>query len=285
MLSRPGTRIAGYSLAMVGMTLLITLGRSHVTQTAATAAGIVSLLVVMILFLAALKLALPPRYTTNPRFQRFDIALGLLTLASSVLVVTSLVLAVLATDGQSPAPIVFLAAALIAGLAAGGLNEMARRRFPEAWIPAANRAHGAASRAQAMTHGNLTIRPTRFTRGFIAAFFGSLIVVAIVGTFEGSTPAGGIVISVFSLAFTAFIFWISAGCSDENVWFAWQSVDRATLLSIELSSRPGLGVDYGGLRLFDSHGALVLTVPSLYFADDDIQRLIEALALPLRSTG
>jgi hypothetical protein len=286
MLRRPGIRIAGYSLAIVGMTLLTTVGQSHLTGSASTAAGVVAFLVLMILFLAALKLIVPPRYISNPRFQRFDIALGLLSLASMVLVLTSLVLVVLATDGQSPAPTTFVAAALIAGIAAGGLNELARRWFAGAWVPAAITTQAAVSQAaQAMTHGNLTIKPTRFTRGFIAVFFGALIVVAIVGTLEGSTPAGGILLTVFSLAFTALVLWISAGCSDEKVWFAWRSVDRTTLRSIDLSSRPGLGVDYGGLRLFDSDGVLVLTVPSLYFADDDIQKLIEALALPLRSAG
>lgn len=284
-LRRPGLRIAGYSLAIVGMTLLITVGRSHVTSTAATAAGVLAFLAVMLLFLAALKLIVPARYITNPRFQRFDIALGFLSVASMVLVVTSLVLAVLATDGQAPAPAAFMVAALIAGLAAGGINELARRQFPDAWIaPATARTAGASDTAPALRRGTLTIRPTRFTRGFIAVFFGALIVVAIVATLQGSTPLAGIFIAVFSLAFGGYIFWISAGCTDEKVWFGWRTVERSTLRSIELSSRPGLGVDYGGLRLLDTNAQLALMVPSLFFADDDIQRLIQALALPPRPT-
>lgn len=139
--------------------------------------------------------------------------------------------------------------------------------------------------AQSMTYGNLTIRPTRFTRGLVAVFMGALTVVAIVATLQGSTPAGGIGLAVFCVGFTALIFWISAGCSAEKVWFMWRAVDRRALGSIELISRPGAAVDYGGLRLFDANGVLALTVPSLFFADDDIQKLIGALALPLRSTG
>ena len=286
MQSRPGIRIAGYSLAIVGLTLLTTVGQSHLTSSASTAVGVIAVLVVLILFLAALKLIVPPRYITNPRFQRFDIALGFLSLAAMVLVLTSLGLVVLAVDGQSPAPAAFVVAALIAGLAAGGINELARRWFADAWIPAATTARRAASQAaRAVTPGNLTIRPTRSARGFVAAFFGAIVVLAVVGTVEGSTPAGGVFLSVFSLAFTAYVLWISAGCSDETVWFGWRSVDRSTLRSFELSSRPGLAVDYGGLRMFDSNGLLALTVPSLFFADDDIQKLIESVALPLRSTG
>lgn len=285
-LRRPGLRIASCSLAIVGMTLLIPVGRAHLTSTAATAAGVLAFLAVMLLFLAALKLIVPARYITNPRFQRFDIALGFLSVASMVLVVTSLVLAVLATDGQAPAPAAFMVAALIAGLAAGGINELARRRFPDAWIVRASaRAVGASEAAPAVGRGNLTIRPTRFTRGFIAVFFAALIVVAIIATLQGSTSLAGIFIAVFSLAFTAYIFWISAGCTDEKVWFGWRTVERSALQSIELSSRPGRGVDYGGLRLLDSNAQLALMVPSLFFADDDIQKLIQALALPPRATG
>ncbi len=285
-LRRPGLRIAGYSLAIVGMTLLITVRQSRLTSPASTAAGVVAFLLVMLLFLAALKLIVPARYITNPRFQRFDIALGFLSVASMVLVLTSLLLAVLATDGQSPAPAAFLAAALIAGLAAGGINELARRRFPDAWIAKATAlTAGASEAAPAMRRGNLTIRPTRFTRGFIGVFFGALILAAIVPTVQESTPLAGIFFAVFLLAFMAWIFWINAGCNDDKVWFGWRSVDRSTLRSIELSSRPGLGVDYGGLRLLDSNARLVLTVPSLFFADDDIQKLFQALALPPKSIG
>lgn len=273
-------------MAIVGMSLLLTVGQSRLTSPASTAAGVLAFLVVMLLFLATLKLIVPARYITNPRFQRFDIALGFLSVASMVLVLTSLLLAVLATGGQSPAPAAFLVVALIAGLAAGGINELARRRFPDAWIaPATKRTAGASDAAPALRRGNLTIRPTRFTRGFIAVFFGVLIVVAIVPTVQDSTPLAGIFIAVFSLAFTAWIFWISAGCTNEKVWFGWRSVERSTLRSIELTSRPGLGVDYGGLRLLDSNALPALTVPSLFFADDDIQKLMQALALPPTSTG
>ncbi len=283
-LRRPGIRIAGYSLAIVVTILLVTVGRSRLTSSASAAAGIVAFLVLMILFLAALKLIVPPRYISNPRFQRFDIALGFLSLASIAFVLTSLVLVVLATDGQSPAPTEFVVAALVAALAAGAINELVRRRFPDAWTPATKTTQAAASRAaQAMTYGNLTIRPTRFTRGFVAAFMGALTVVAIVGTLQGSTPAGGIGLAAFCMGFAALIFWLSAGCSAEKVWFMWRTVDRSALGSIELTSRPGLAVDYGGVRLFDSDGVWRLTIPSLFFADD-IQKLIGALALPLRST-
>jgi hypothetical protein len=285
-LSRAGIRIAGYSLAIVVTILLIKVGRSHVTSGASAAAGVVAFLVLMLLFLAALKLIVPPRYISNPRFQRFDIALGFLSLASIGFVLTSLVLVVLATDGQSPAPTAFVVVALIAALAAGAINELARRQFPDAWTPATKTTQAAASQAaQSMTYGNLTIRPTRFTRGLVAAFMGALTVVAIVATLQGSTPAGGIGLAAFCVGFTALIFWISAGCSAEKAWFTWRAVDRSALGSIELTSRPGLAVDYGGLRLFDANGVLALTVPSLFFADDDIQKLIGALALPLRSTG
>jgi hypothetical protein len=285
-LSRPGIRIASYSLAIVVTVLLIKVGRSHVTSAASAAAGVVAFLVLMMLFLATLKLIVPQRYISNPRFQRFDIALGFLSLASIALVLTSLVLVVLATDGQSPAPTQFVVAALVAALAAGAINELARHRFPDAWTPATKTTLAAASRAaQAMTQGDLTIRPTRFTRGLVAAFMGALTVVAIVATLQGSTPAGGIGLAAFCVGFTALIFWISAGCSAEKVWFMWRAVDRSALGSIELTSRPGLAVDYGGLRLFDVNGVLALTVPSLFFADDDIQKLIGALALPLRSIG
>ncbi len=285
-LSRPGIRIAGYSLAIVVTILLINVGRSHVTSGASAAAGVVAFLVLMILFLAALKLIVPRRYMSNPRFQRFDIALGFLSLASIGFVLTSLVLVVLATDGQSPAPTEFVVAALVAALASGAINELARRRFPDAWTPAAKTTQATALRvAQAMTHGNLTIRPTRFTRGFVAASMGALTVVALVGTLQGSTPAGGIGLAAFCVGFTALIFWISAGCSTEKVWFMWRAVDRSALGSMEMTSRPGVGVDPGGLRLFDSDGVWTLTVPSSFFADDDIQKLIGALALPLRSTG
>src|SRR5260370_21924460 len=117
-----------------------------------------------------------------------------------------------------------------------------------------------------MTHGNLSIRSTRCTRGFVADSMGALTVVACVGTLQGSTPAGGIGLAAFCVGFTALIFWISAGCSTEKVWFMWRAVDRSALGSMEMTSRPGLGVDYGGLRLFDSHGVLTLTVRSLVFA-------------------
>jgi len=283
-LSRPGIRIAGYSLAIVVTILLITVGRSHLTSSASAAAGIIAFLVLMLLFLAALKLIVPPRYISNPRFQRFDIALGFLSLASIAFVLTSLVLAVLATDGQSPTPTEFVVAALVAALVAGAINELARRRFPDAWTPATKTTQATALRAaHAMTHGNLTIRPTSFTRGFVAASMGALTVVAL--TLLGSTPAGGIGLAAFCVGFTALIFWMSAGCSTEKVWFMWRAVDRSALGSMEMTSRPGVGVDYGGLRLFDSDGVWTLTVPSLFFADDDIQKLIGALALPLRSTG
>jgi len=287
MLRRPGVRIGGYSLALVGLTLLITVGRSHLASTASTAAGVVAFLVAMILFLAALQLSVPARYMSNPRFQRFDIALGLLSLASIVLVLASLVLTVLATDGQSPAPVAFVVMALIAGFAAGGINEVSRHRFPDAWVRSAATTPAAAvtEASQVATHRNLTIRPTRFTRGFIAVFFAAIIVVAIPGTVQGGTPLGGIFLGVFSLAFTAYIFWISAGCNDEKVWFGWRSAERITLRYMELTSRPGLGVDYGGLRLLDSNGLWALTVPSMFFADDDIQELIKALALPSRPAG
>jgi len=121
-LSRPGIRIAGYSLAIVVTILLITVGRSHLTSSASAAAGIIAFLVLMLLFLAALKLIVPPRYISNPRFQRFDIALGFLSLASIAFVLTSLVLAVLATDGQSPTPTEFVVAALVAPLVAERLT-------------------------------------------------------------------------------------------------------------------------------------------------------------------
>jgi len=283
-LSRPGVRIAGYSLAIVVTILLIKVGRSHVTSGVSAAAGVVAFLVLMILFLAALKLVVPQRYMSNPRFQRFDIALGFLSLASIAFVLTSLVLVVLATDGQSPAPTEFVGAALVAALASGAINELARHRFPDAWTPATKSTQATALRAaHAMTHGNLTIRPTPFTRGFVAASMGALTVVAL--TLLGSTPAGGIGLAAFCVGFTALIFWISAGCSTEKVWFMWRAVDRSALGSMEMTSRPGVGVDYGGLRLFDSDGVWTLSVPSLFFADDDIQKLIGALALPLRSTG
>jgi hypothetical protein len=285
-LSRPGIGVAGYSLAIVVTILLIKVGRSHVTSGASVAAGVVAFLVLMILFLAALKLIVPQRYVSNPRFQRFDIALGFLSLASIAFVLTSLVLVVLATDGQSPAPTEFVVAALVAALAAGAINELARRRFPDAWTPATKTTPAAASRAaQAMTYGTLTIRPTRFARGLVVAFMGALTVVAIVGTLQGSTPVGGIGLAAFCVGFTALILWMSAGCSAEKVWFMWRTVDRSALGSIELTSRPGLAVDYGGLRLLGANGVLALTVPSLFFADDDIQKLIGALGLPLRSTG
>jgi len=281
-LRRPGIRIAGYALAIVGITLITGAAQSHLTSSASAAAGIAAFLMLMILFFAALRLIVPPRYMTNPRFQRFDIALGSLSLASMVLVAMTAVLAVLAVDGQSPLPVEFVAAAVIAGIAAGGVNELARRSFPDAWIPTAAKAQTAAS--QAATRGNVTIRPTRFTRCFVAAFLGGLTVVAIVGTAQGGTVAGGIALAAFCLGFTALIFWMSAGCSDELVWFMWRTVDRTTLRSMDLSTRPGLAVDYGGLQLFDSNGVLALTVPSLFFADDDMRRLIEALALGMRPT-
>ncbi len=287
MLRRPGVRITGCSLGLVGWSLLVTAGHSHVTSGLSTAAGVLAFLVAMLLFLVALKLSVPARYISNPRFQRFDIALGFLCLTSIALVVASLLLSVLATDGQSPTPAAFVVAALISAIAAGGINELARHRFPDAWTPSttASRATAALEAAQATTYGNLTIRPTRFTRGFIAVLFAALMVVAIVGTVQGGTPLGGIFLGVFSLAFTAYIFWISAGCNDEKVWFGWRSAERITLRKMELTSRPGLGVDYGGLRLLDSNAILALTVPSLLFADDDIQKLIQALGLPMRPAG
>src|SRR5260370_3307248 len=105
-----------------------------------------------------------------------------------------------------------------------------------------------------MTYGSLTIRPTRFTRGFVAAFMGALTVVAIFGTLQGSTPAGGIGLAAFCGGFTALIFWLSAGCSAAKVWFMCRTLDRSALGSIELTSPPGLAVDYGGVRLFYSDG-------------------------------
>ena len=287
MLGRPGARIAGYSLALVGLILLIAVGRSHLPATASTAAGVVAFLVAMILFLAALQLSIPARYISNPRFQRFDVALGLLSLASIVLVLASLVLTVLATNGQSTAPAAFVVLALIAGFAAGGINEVSRHRFPDAWVrsAAATPAAAVTETSQVATHGKLTIKPTRFTRGFIAVFFAAIMVVAIPGTVQGGTPLGAIFLGAFSLAFTAYIFWISAGCNDEKVWFGWRSVERIKLRYVELTSRPGLGVDYGGLRLLDSNGLWALTVPSLFFADDDIQKLIQAIGLQSRPAG
>jgi hypothetical protein len=287
MLSRPGVRITAYSLGLVGWSLLITAGRSHVTSSLSIVAGVLAFLVPMLLFVATLKLSVPARYLSNPRFQRFDIALGFLCLTSITLVLASLVLTVLATDGQSPAPAAFVVLALIAAFSAGGINELSRRRFPDAWVRSGTTAPAAAvmEASQAATDGNLTIRPTRFTRGFIAVVFVALMMVAIVGTVQGGTPLGGIFLGVLSLAFTAYIFWISAGCDDERVWFGWRSVERSTLRSMELTSRPGIGVDYGGLRLLDSNAILALTVPSLLFADDDIQKLIQSLGLPRRPAG
>jgi purine-cytosine permease-like protein len=58
-LRRPGLRIAGCSLAIVGMTLLITVGQSHLTSPASTASAVLAFLVVMLLFLVALKLKQP----------------------------------------------------------------------------------------------------------------------------------------------------------------------------------------------------------------------------------
>jgi hypothetical protein len=258
-----------------------------VASSLSSVAGVLAFLVAMLLFLATLKLSVPARYVSNPRFQRFDIALGFGCLTSIALVLASLVLTVLATDGQSPAPAAFVVLALIAAFAAGGINELSRRRFPDAWVRSGTTAPPAAvaEASQAATRGNLTIRPTRFTRGFIAVIFAALMVVAIVATVQGGTPLGGIFLGGFSIAFTAYIFWISAGCNDEKVWFGWRSAERITLRYVELTSRPGLGVDYGGLRLLDSNAILALTVPSLLFADDDIQKLIQALALPVRPAG
>jgi len=102
MLKRPGVRITGYSLGLVGWSLLITAGRSHMTSCLSTAAGVVAFLVAMLLFLATLKLSVPARYVSNPRFQRFDIALGFACVSSIALVLASLVLTVLATDGRNP---------------------------------------------------------------------------------------------------------------------------------------------------------------------------------------
>jgi len=127
--------------------------------------------------------------------------------------------------------------------------------------------------------GNISIRPTRFARGFIVVFF-VLIVVPLALTSSAGATAGLIFTGVYVVC-TTWVLWINAGCDADRVWVGWGSVPRSTVSAFELTSGLGRsGAQIGQLKLYDSHGLMVLRIPRLFFSDGDMHRLIEALALP-----
>jgi hypothetical protein len=128
---------------------------------------------------------------------------------------------------------------------------------------------------------NLTIRPTRFARVFVAVVMGALVVLILVGIMQGSTLLGLLPALLF-VAFAVGVAWITAGCDDSRVWYGWRSADRSSLISGDVSSRRSRGVDYGGLSLFDATGRRVLFVPRGLFADRDFRELVAAIGLPPR---
>jgi len=281
-LKRPSVRIAFLSVLVPALTLLVAAAVSPFGQGARNGAGLLLLPILLAPFIAALAYVVPARYLTNPRFERMDIGLGSMTLGELVLLVLCPLLVFLAVDGQSPSPPLFVGAGIVAGLGAGAINEKARRRFPDAWKPRlwADRPLAIGSKGDGDV--NVTIRPTRATRGIVAVFMGALGLLIVYTEVRNSTMGPEIVLLIVFVGFIAFILWISAGCDQERVWFAWRRVPRSELREMELQRRPSLGADYGAIRLFDSEGEFALAIPTLFFADDDIDSLVGAIGLPQR---
>jgi hypothetical protein len=283
LLRRPSVRIGLCVLLVPALTLVITVIISPMDRNNRGVAAGLAVIILVIPFVAALAYSIPGRYVTNPKLERVDIKLGALTIGSLILLVACPLLVFLAADGQLPAPAVFIGAGIIAGIGAGGLNELSRQRFPSAWSPPTQGVVLDRLLASGgVTRGAITIRPTMLTRGIVTVFLGGFCLLMVYFDIRNQTLGPEIALFLPLALFVAFILLLTAGCDEHRVWFAWRAVQRSELVWLELTRQPGLGADYGAIRLLKGDGTFALAIPTLFFRDGDIDRLIEAIALPRR---
>jgi hypothetical protein len=288
MVTRDSVRIFALSLFTPTATVVVGSVDASWPATTKAVAAFVLVPVLIVPLVYGIALIVPRRYWSNPDLDRSDVTLGSLTALNLALFAAPTSLAFFTHPDSTPAVALVVAGCLVTALAAGGLHRVVRSRFSSAWTDPKLSASSTPVGDSIGTPGDeaVRIRATPVTRWFIVIFLGAIALFMAGFAVQGFGSAASVSVVLMLLALTlaglaAAVWRVEAGCDASHVWihfaFNRKTADRSILRAyVWLPSLSG----YGSLRLIDASGALALTIPTAFFKDRDLKRLIAALQLP-----
>ncbi len=288
MLTRDSVRVFVLSLFTPAATVVV--ASLDVSWPASTKAVAAFVLVPALIgpLLIGIAFIVPRRYWSNPHLDRSDITLGSFTALTLALFAAPTSLALFTQPNNTLARALVVAGSLVTAVAAAGLHQVVRSRFSSAWTDPKLSASSTPVGDSVGTPGEeaVRIRATRLTRWFIVIFLGAIALFMAESAVQGFESGAGVSVVLMLLALTlaglaAAVWRVEAGCDASRVWihfaFNRKAADRSMLRAyVWLPSLSG----YGSLRLIDASGAPALTIPTAFFKDRDLKRLIVALQLP-----